>query len=608
MRIEFKFHYIHDNGLFTRLLNRMAELSSLSLSLYKEGMDYRIEASGEQAELEALAEQISALVPQSLFLRDYSIEEIDEEESDSVKGIGTLSQKNTPYKIPYCPECQKRVIKTYDPFLSCKVCGFSETSLSFESLKEFTGLTADTAEAFFMQLSNDLLETGELSLPTYNGVRRFSLLNSNAQKSEGILFCNLENIAEKFLITQGELDTLSLVEKPVVRLKAKLMFRSEYELNEPFCPLFFADDKVTLALATALKEKGIDAVFCDPIPTLRVAASLNHHVIVKLGRDLLPWRHDKGLKSAAFCEYDGVQAYGDSNGLVLDTDLDVSNRSFIQYIPNQKKSEGDHGIHFEPAHAALRSISLEHELDKKALCGVYLSRENPTQIFSFSQKIGYSPMVQFSDEVLPSYEVLLQPKNMLDAISQMDEGGLRLVSNFKKSFPDLYAKIEQLQFTTHTDVSALTKLWAIASVFIGLYEGDDVLKACEILESTAIEFSGKSGPRIDYKIISREEGYQLDMRLAIRSAMSFKLAGLDEYLLSFGFIDSLADFIAQQAEDADANIGIDAVALSGSLFENRQLLMRTYNALSANYPIYRNERLSIDGANVAMGAITLGNE
>ncbi len=30
--------------------------------------------------------------------------------------------------------------------------------------------------------------------------------------------------------------------------------------------------------------------------------------------------------------------------------------------------------------------------------------------------------------------------------------------------------------------------------------------------------------------------------------------------------------------------------------------------LSVNYPIYRNERLSMDNANVALGAITLGSE
>ncbi len=601
MNIAFEFHYIHDNGLFTRLLNRIREVSSLPISLYEEGQNYRIEASGDQTKLEELAEQISTLIPQSLFLRDYSMEEITEKD-DSENVRSSLEEKHRPFKIPYCPECQKSVIKTLNPFVPCDVCGFSNTSLSIDELATFTGLIVNTEEQFFIQLADMLIEKGELTLPTYNGIRRFSLLDSNVDSDEGILFCDPTDISEKFLITQGELDAMLMVEKPAVRLKAKLMFRTEYELDEPFYSVFFADDKITLALTTAMKKKGIDAIFCDHIPTLRVAAALDQHLIVNAGHDMLPWRDDLALKSAAFCEYGGVQAYGDAQGLQLDIRLDLGDQPFIRYSSNQENSTLSNAIRFEPAHAALRSVVLEHKLDGKSLCGVYLSRENPARIFSFSEKIGYLPMVQFNDEVLS------QPANMLDAISQMDEGGERLVHNFKKSYPNLYAKIEELKFTTHTDISALTKLWGIAAVFIGLYEGDDVLKACETLESTAIEFGGKSGPRIDYKIIATEEGYELDMRLAIRSAMSFKLAGLDEYLLSFGFIDSLADFIAQQAEDTDANIGIEGVALNGSLFENRQLLMRTYNSLSANYPIYRNERLSIDAANVAMGAITLGNE
>lgn len=600
MHIAFKFHYIHDNGLFTRLLNRISECSELPLFLYKEGHHYKIEASGEQAELEAVAEQISALIPQSLFLRDYTVEEIAKEDTTKVSTF--LEQQETPFKIPYCPECQKSVIETLDPFISCKVCGFSDTSLSIEELSTFTAINADTVEAFFIKSAEYLIEKGEFILPTYNGIRHFSLLGSDVHKDTGVLFCNPTHISEKFLITQVELDALLMVEKPAIRLKAKLMFRTEYDLNEPFYPVFLADDKITLALSTALKNRGIDAVFCDHVTTLRVSASLDQHVIVNVGRDMLPWRHPLSLKSASFCEYAGVQAYGDSSRLDLDKKLKLKNQSFIHYVSHQNKSNVSAAIRFEPAHAALRAVVLEHELDGKALCGVYLSRENPTQIFGFSEKIGYTPMVQFSNELLS------QPKNMLEAISLMDEGGLRLVSNFKKTFPDLYAKVEQLQFNTSSDTSAITKLWATAAVFIGLYEGDDTLKACEALESTAIEFGGKSGPRIDYKIIATDEGYQLDMRLAIRSAMSFKLAGLDEYLLSFGFIDSLADFIAMQAEDSDANIGIDAVVLSGSLFENRQLWMRTCNALSANYPIYRNERLSIDGANIALGAITLGSE
>jgi hydrogenase maturation factor HypF (carbamoyltransferase family) len=169
-------------------------------------------------------------------------------------------------------------------------------------------------------------------------------------------------------------------------------------------------------------------------------------------------------------------------------------------------------------------------------------------------------------------------------------------------------KIKQARFETNGNISMLSRLWGMAALFIGICDRNDIEWSCEQLEATALEFNGKSGPRIDYKVIKTAIGYEIDPRLAIRSAMSFKLAGVDEYLLSFGFIDSLADFIAQQTELADANISINGVTLSGSLFENRQLLMRTYNALSSNYTIYRNERLSMDGANVAIGAITLGSE
>lgn len=601
MHIAFKFEYIHDNGLFTRLLNRIQELSIIPLSLYEEDTHYRIEASGDQAALETLAEQISTLVPQSLFLRDYKIEEIHKEE-DSEVITASLSDNDTSFKVPYCPECQESVVKTINPFNPCFVCGFSEMSLSMEDLSAFTGITVPTEEALFVQLANVLIDTGELTLPTYNGIRRFSLLNSNARSYEGVLFCNPSDISDKFLITHGELDSLMMVEKPTIRLKAKLMLRSEYELHEPFYPVFFADDKITLALSTALKNKGIDAVFCDHIPTLRVSTALDEHLIITTGRDMLPWRASMPLANASFCEYGDFQAYGDVNGLRVDTNLDLGNRPFIRYVANDETSQVSKAICFEPAHAAQRSIVLEHKLEGQALCGIHFSREHRSHIFCFSGKIGYTPMVLFRDEKLT------QPRDMLEAIATMDEGGMRLVQNFKNTFPELHEKIEQQEFKTHTDISDLTKLWSMAAVFIGLYEGDDALTSCEVLETTAIEFGGKSGPRIDYKVISTDEGYQLDLRLAIRSAMSFKLAGLDDYLLSFGFIDSLADFIAQQAEDSDANIGINGVTLSGGLFENRQLLMRTYNALSVNYPIYRNKRLSIDNANVALGAITLGSE
>ena len=598
MHIAFKFHYTHDNGLFERLLTRIRERSSLPLTLIQEKKDYIIEVAGEQNELESLAELISQLTPRSLFLDDYTIQEIEHRHESH-----PLIQSNIPYQIPCCPECQNILLLTLDPFEVCTVCGFSETRLTLDDLCTFTQTdTTQNADTFFTQIAMLLIENEEITLPTYNGVRHFSLLKTQERDKNGILICDPSDISDLLLITQGELDLLMMIEKPSVRLKPKLKFRAEYDLTQPFYPVFFADDKITMALCTALSRQGIKAIYCDQVPLLRTASALGHHAIIHVGRDMLPWHHPMVLKQASCCTFDGFEGYGDSHGLSLQPGVDSISHPCVRFVPNDKPSTFPNAISFEPAHAALRSIVLEHDLQGKSLCGLYLSRMHRSQIFSFSTKIGYTPMAYFSDEMLS------HPTTMLESIAQMDEAGARLVANYQKTYPQQLETIKHATFTSTTNVSMITRLWAMAAVFIGLSDGTDIQTSCEQLESTALEFNGKSGPRIDYKVIKTAIGYEIDPRLAIRSAMSFKLAGVDEYLLSFGFIDSLADFIAQQAELADANIAINGVALSGSLFENRQLLMRTYNALSSNYKIYRNERLGMDGANVAIGAVTLGSE
>ena len=597
MHIAFKFHYTHDNGLFVRLLKQIRERSSLPVTLTQEKHEYTIEAIGEQQELESLAELISALTPQSLFLKDYTIAE-----GEPLHESKPLSEKNISYEIPCCPQCQQKILLTLDPFEPCSVCGFSETTITLKDLLTFTQSDVKTAETLFIQLAQRLIDNEEITLPTYNGLRHFSLLNTQVAEENGLLICDPCDISDSLLITQGELDALMMIEKPSVRLKPKLKFRAEYGLTKPFYPVFFADDKITMALCTALSRQGVKAVYCDQPPLLRIASALGHHVIITVGRDMLPWHHPMILNQPSCCTFEQYEGFGNHNGLVLQSAAESLSQPCVRFVANDESSSFPNAILFEPAHAALRSIVLEHDLQGKSLCGIYLSRHHRSQICSFSTKIGYTPMAYFVDDLLA------HPATMLESIAQMDEAGARLVANYKTAYPHLIEKIEHSRFEASTNVSMLSRLWGMAAVFIGLCEGDDIQNSCEQLEATALEFNGKSGPRIDYKLIKTSMGYEIDPRLAIRSAMSFKLAGVDEYLLCFGFIDSLADFIAQQAELADANIAISGVTLSGSLFENRQLLMRTYNALSSNYTIYRNERLSMDGANVAVGAVSLGSE
>ena len=393
-----------------------------------------------------------------------------------------------------------------------------------------------------------------------------------------------------------------MIEKPAVRLKPKKLFSLENEFKKPFYPVFFADDKVTLALSSALSKKGISVIYCDKAPSLRVATALGENLIIQTGRDMLPWRHSFSNNVKLHCNFDGYSACVNKDGLTLsDRECDLDSKA-LEFISSDMPIKKEKAIVFEPAHGALRSVILEHALEGKSLCSIYLSKEHTSHMFSYSPKIGYTSMVNFTDDYLQS------PKEMIEAIQTMDEAGAKLINNFKNAHPKLYDRLLDVSPVCDGKTSSLSKLWAMAAYFLDLTTVADYKKASEYLEAAALEFQGKSGPRIDYKVLKTEDSYKLDPRLAIRSAISFKLAGVDEYLLSFGFIDSLADFIAEQAEFADGNIGMDGVVLSGSLFENHQLIMRTYNGITPNYKLYRNNRLSIDGANIAAGAVTLGNE
>lgn len=597
MHIVFKFRYIHNNGLLSRLFKRITTSSPLSLNAYNDGEMFYIESSGTQKELESLAELISSIVPKSLFLYDSTLEEIE-----TLSPTKTLDVNEEYFEIPYCIECQNKILQTLNPFEECEVCTVNKKYFTIHEIAPIPFDKESSTEVYFNELAEYLIENKRLELLTYNGKRCFSLLSSQENKDSSLLVCDPSNISTLFSLTQGELDLLMMIEKPAVRLKPKKLFSLENELQRPFYPVFFADDKVTLALTSALSKKGVSLIYCDKAPSLRTATALGENIIVQIGRDMLPWKHSFSSKVKLACNFDGYSASVDDNGLILSDITLPSDQMGVEFISSDEEIKKGNSVVFAPAHGALRSVILEHDLDEKSLCSIYLSKEHTSHICSYSPKIGYTSMVNFTDDYLQT------PKDMIEAITRMDEAGEKLIANFKKAYPKLYEKLLDISPISEGKTSSFSKLWAMAAYFLDLTTTEDYKKASEYLESAALEFQGKSGPRIDYKVIKAKDSYQLDPRLAIRSAISFKLAGVDEYLLSFGFIDSLADFIAEQAEFADGNIGIDGVVLSGSLFENHQLIMRTYNGITPNYKMYRNNRLSIDGANIAAGAVTLGNE
>jgi len=505
MIIQYSFNYIHDNGLLTRLLNKISKDAKVEVYLEKIDENYFLEAKGEQSELEELAGKISSVIPNSIFLKSSSVKEIENFTITKIE----LKDNTKFYAVPFCIECQERILNNQkDLNLDCEVCGFSDVKLAVDDLD---------VKAIEFQKS------GQSELQTFNGKRVFS--NSSGSS----ILCNdYENISEYFIITQAELNALTSVEKPAIRLKPKLKFKLEFNLTEPFYNVFLADDKITLAFCSALKDTKI--FFCSDINLLKVCAALDKTLIINSSRDV----------------------------------KDSSTKDEIEM---------------------LRSVITEHKLNAPAVCAIHLSHSTESKIFSFNAKVGYTQMVQFVS--LP-YSI----NEIFETIKKIDGSGERLIENFKLKFDELYEELIEHKFNNE-NTQPLTQLFATISLILGLSKSTSIKEASLTLEATAIEFGGKSGPRIDYKVKKIDGIYTLDLIKAVSSAVSFKLAGVDNYLISFGLLDSLADFLATQAGEADANISVNALFLSGDVFENRQLLLRTLNAIEPNFKVYTNEREEI---------------
>ena len=95
----------------------------------------------------------------------------------------------------------------------------------------------------------------------------------------------------------------------------------------------------------------------------------------------------------------------------------------------------------------------------------------------------------------------------------------------------------------------------------------------------ALLFNGEKGVRLDFKV----ENGEFDVVLLIKNAMSYRLAGVDEKLLSFGFIDSLAYFISDFMDDIQSDFGFDLAIFEGTLFENKKLANSVLELTAKNY-------------------------
>ncbi|GAA7505535.1 hydrogenase biosynthesis protein HydE [Helicobacter pylori] len=158
--------------------------------------------------------------------------------------------------------------------------------------------------------------------------------------------------------------------------------------------------------------------------------------------------------------------------------------------------------------------------------------------------------------------------NQIFNLLKQDEKASRMLKNYAAKFPDFYARIAELSQYNLGGTNVLD-FFQILGFVLGYSED---FHSHSVI-SLAKECLRPKGPRIDYKILKDDSlKMALNFSKIMHSAMSFRLAGVENEILSLGILDSLAEFLGNFIWDNVQNFSVQEVTIAGDFFGEKVFL------------------------------------
>ncbi|MFB1335085.1 protein hydE [Helicobacter pylori] len=158
--------------------------------------------------------------------------------------------------------------------------------------------------------------------------------------------------------------------------------------------------------------------------------------------------------------------------------------------------------------------------------------------------------------------------NQIFNLLKQDEKAFRMLQNYATKFPDFYARIVELS-KYNLGGANLLDFFQILGFVLGYSENF----CTQSVISLAKECLRPKGPRIDYKILKDDSlKMALNFSKIMHSAMSFRLAGVENEILSLGILDSLAEFLGNFIWDNAQNFSVQEVTIAGDFFGEKVFL------------------------------------
>ncbi|MGM0518279.1 MAG: hypothetical protein ACQERD_01400 [Campylobacterota bacterium] len=405
-------------------------------------------------------------------------------------------------------------------------------------------LTNDTIKSILDENSIDFLNDivklskGEVSkIETYNGLKDIFLPNKKLRKEfekKGhevkLLVTDVNKLSQICEVSQKDLQLLCSIERPLVKLKFKLLQNRDNEYSSTnFIYVKIPDDKQTVLFADALRQKDINFVLYVTEDRYQDGLKATYfgdtNLLIKGDKALFP-KYDH----LANKKYNSSKEYFDDNGGVYKATLAQFNKRLVPSV----------GVYFS---LNSNKSSLLMNLPTKGLKNVIMI-----------------PNIHNSVE------------NALDEIEQIDEFCERLITNYKNKFPKNLKSLKIDQ-----EARGFKSILNICAKVLGIKAG------AKGFEDLALSTNIKSGIQIDMKVEKIDGINYLDYRRVIQSMMSYKMADVDNSTLAYSFYESLGEFITNYTDEVAKEISAKDVVITGDMFANSILLSKTHKNLSKNY-------------------------
>jgi len=553
MILKFSFNYQSSSLIYEKIILRTLGNFALEYKMLRDKEELFLYVEGSDDELEAFAQKLSLELPHSIFLYATDAKIVDEMPQES------LVLENEPKSsMPFCPKCLTEVMDEtdknyYNIFHECEVCGYDVDGEARSYKEELTGIAKCISEGLTVGINTfyGKFSVGKID-KKHNG------------KSFDIISYDLGTIAQYTNATNSEIAALGAIEKPFVKLKTNVKFKMDFEdVTDELLRFKMPDDFVLHLLLCELNKLEINLIFI----TKDEIVNDKQFELVKQTKKQEP-----------------IEIIVGDNHLAI-----ISGQKGLPY-ENLQDSKA-----LIPYIGAFFSVVKEHNLQEKTVVGINISKDYHNNILIYSKKFGMIEYLSFAFK-FDSIE------DVFSAIIASNESGKKLVENFKNSNPEHFEEISSIIF--QSEDFNVYKLWGIVAIVVGLTKEKKLSEAAKVIEENSTLFLGTKGPRIDYKVKRVDSKVYLDPLMCIRTAMSFKLAKIDDLTLSYGVVESFVEFLSSLADEIKDEMKSDAVVVTGSLLQNRGLFSKLAKEVSANHKLHFNKELPVDGRNILYG----GNE